>query len=130
MFRLLITGSRSWNDIDAIKREFDVVAQHEGANVTLVSGTAGGADSMCEYVASLLGWVIERHPADWNTHGKKAGFVRNREMVELGADFCLAFIKDDSAGASMTARIAKEAKIPTKQVKVSSWVTDYVKEGE
>lgn len=129
MFRLLITGSRSWSDVDAIKREFDVVAQHEGTNVTLVSGTAGGADSMCEYVAKLLGWTIERHPADWNTHGKKAGFVRNREMVELGADFCLAFIKDDSVGASMTARIAKEAKIPTKQVKVSSWVADYVKEG-
>ena len=130
MFRLLITGSRSWSDVDAIKREFDVVAQHEGTDVTLVSGTAGGADSMCEYVAKLLGWTVERHPADWSRDGRKAGFVRNRKMVELGADFCLAFIKDDSAGASMTARIAREAKIPTKVVKVASWVTEYVKEGE
>jgi hypothetical protein len=129
MFRLLITGSRTWTDADAIAREFEVVREHEGSNVVLVSGAAGGADSMCEYAAKLLGWTVERHPADWSK-GKSAGFIRNREMVELGADFCLAFIKDESAGASMTARIAKEAKIPTKAVKVTSWVTNYVKEGE
>jgi hypothetical protein len=129
MFRLLITGSRAWSDAQVIEREFAVVAEHEGANVVLVSGGARGADSICEEVARKYGWEIEQYLPDWSI-GKKAGFVRNRTMVDSGADFCLAFIKDDSAGASMTARIAREAKIPTKKVSVSSWVTDYVKEGE
>ena len=129
MFRLLITGSRTWSDSSAIEREFAVVAKHEGSNVVLVSGGAKGADTLCEQVAERYGWVVERHLPDWSV-GKRAGFDRNKLMVDLGADYCLAFIKDDSAGASQCSRIAKEAKIPTKAIKVQSWLTDYLKGGE
>ena len=132
MFRLLITGSRDWSDVAVIEREFEVVAEHEGANVVLVSGGAKGADTLCEQVAEKYGWVVERHLPDWSV-GKRAGFDRNRVMVEAGAHFCLAFILDDSAGASQCSRIAKEAKIPTKRIKATSpnlWVVDYLKGGE
>ena len=132
MFRLLITGSRTWSDVAVIEREFGVVAEHEGSNVVLVSGGAKGADTLCEQVAEKLGWTIERHLPDWSV-GKRAGFDRNKVMVDSGADFCLAFILDESAGASQCSRIAKEAKIPTKPIKVTSpknWVVEYLKGGE
>jgi len=129
MFRLLITGSRTWSDVAVIEREFAIVAEHEGSAVVLVSGGAKGADILCEQVAERYGWVIERHLPDWSV-GKRAGFDRNKEMVKLGADYCIGFIKDESAGASHAVRIAKEAKIPTKAIKVQSWVTEYVKGGE
>lgn len=119
--RLLITGSRSWDREDLILDEltkFADWATRRGQSVSLLSGTAAGADRMCERVGKRLGFNIERFPADWNAHGKRAGFVRNQEMVNTGPDFCLAFIKSGSRGASMTARIAQESGIVTRVVEI------------
>lgn len=106
--RVLITGSRDWHDIQLIH---DALSMLElPLPVTLVSGACPtGADAICEEAAEELGWNIERHPADWKRHGRRAGYVRNAEMVDLGADLCLAFIKNRSRGASMTAELARKA---------------------
>ena len=123
--RLLITGSRSWVDVQLIDYVLAAFSQADG--VTLVSGACpDGADRICEHLAGVLGWTIERHPADWATHGRRAGFLRNRHMVELGADVCLAFIsactsprctqaggRHLSHGATHTAALAHSAGIPT-----------------
>lgn len=134
--RILITGSRDWDDIHgilvAIREAADGFNRDEPKQITLVHGAAAGADSIAARWAMNLGWTVEEHPANWRNCGNncgdnhyryrngypycpRAGFVRNSEMVKLGADICLAFIKDSSKGASMTAELAEKAGIPTRR---------------
>lgn len=113
LFRLLVTGSRSWTDEQAI---FDaiagVVADKGARNVVLVHGHAEqGADAIADRIGSIwIGLTVERHPADWehcaehchpahrrtrrdgSTYCPAAGLRRDRDMVELGAQLVLAFV--------------------------------------
>ncbi|MEV0766438.1 SLOG family protein [Nocardia sp. NPDC050435] len=110
--RILITGSRTWVDRPIIRA---ALAEVWSPQAILVSGACPrGADALCEACWSHWGGRVERHRADWRAHGRAAGFVRNRAMVALGAEVCLAFIRDESRGASHTAALARAAGIPTR----------------
>lgn len=116
--RILVTGSRDWEDSAAIDTAIQGVIGNQWGPHTVVHGDCPtGADRQADHWARYRGLEVETHPADWSI-GKRAGFVRNAEMVALGADVCLAFIKADSKGASMTARLAEEAGIPTRRFEV------------
>jgi hypothetical protein len=57
---------------------------------------------------------VEPHPADWKRFGRKrAGIIRNAQMVQAGADQCLAFIRNYSHGATHCSQLAVKAHIPT-----------------
>jgi hypothetical protein len=111
--RLLITGSRTWNDWDTIR---SALAARYSPDTVLVTGACRqGADAIAEAVWRRFGGQVERHPY-WTQHGRAGGPMRNKHMVGLGADECLAFIRDGSAGASGCAAMAEAAGIPTKRV--------------
>lgn len=92
-FRVLITGDRRWT-CHAVAREVitRLVAKH-GA-VDIVQGAAAGVDHAFVEAAYDAGCGVCSYPADWNAHGKKAGPIRNQEMVDSGADLCLAVHRD------------------------------------
>jgi len=114
---ILVTGSRDWTDRDRLNQAFlDQWLNHDRPNLHLLSGACPtGADRMAEEIIAKQGngHVISTFEADWDKHGKRAGYVRNAEMVALKPDLCLAFIKSNSKGASMTAQLAESAGIPT-----------------
>lgn len=52
----------------------------KGNEIRFVSGDNRGTDAMTEALACEMGIDVYRYIADWDTNGKKAGFVRNEEM--------------------------------------------------
>jgi nucleoside-diphosphate-sugar epimerase len=121
MKRILITGSRDWTDWgaihDAIWRAITVDGEQLHCPV-VVTGGARGADQIAEAIAHELGLEVETHLVAWRPYGiynPHAGKARNHTMVDLGADLCLAFIKNGSPGASHCAAAAEAAGIPTRR---------------
>lgn len=114
--RILVTGSRDFRDINLAKRALvwaaNVAGVENPADVTVVHGNARGADSVLAEVAASFECVIEAHPAKWDELGKRAGIVRNCEMVDLGADVCLAFPLPGSRGTFHCMRETEKAGIP------------------
>lgn len=117
--RLLITGSRTWENRASIQTAMLLAmlpARVRGEEITVVHGACpSGADQIADWLAcNVFHVAVERHPANWKID-KRAGFVRNAEMVKAGVDMCLAFIRDGSRGASMTADLAERAGIETRR---------------
>jgi hypothetical protein len=111
--RVLVTGSRDWDDRDAIDLALYGAYVELGSGTVLVSGACPtGADAIAEELWALRGLPVERHPADWKRWGKAAGSLRNQEMVDLGADVCLAFPLPDSRGTRHCMKAAERAGIP------------------
>ena len=109
--RVLVTGSRTWTDTAVIR---DALAQVWHPAAVLVSGAnPRGADRLAEQCWTAWGGTVERHPANWDQHGRAAGIRRNQHMIGLGADLCLAFIRNNSPGATHCATTTHQAGIPT-----------------
>lgn len=101
VIRLLVSGSRSLTDREYLFRSLDtVVRERIPANepVVLVHGGAQGADRLAAQWARERGHETEPHPADWRRHRKRAGGLRNQEMVDAGADRAVFFPLPGSTG--------------------------------
>ena len=95
--RTAIVGSRSYPRSDVV--EAFVAALPAGTVV--VSGSAPGVDSIAEHAAKARGLEVTVFPADWDRHGRKAGPIRNAEIV-AGADRVVAFWDGRSRGTLNT----------------------------
>ena len=88
MVRIIICGSREFNDYKKLCKVMDQLGIHSIANndyVEIISGHAGGADMAGEKFATQYGYPLKVFPADWNTYGKAAGPIRNRQMAKYAA---------------------------------------------
>lgn len=117
--RLLITDSRQWTDRTELERVLWAQWLNCDSPMTIVHGDCPrGADRMArEWCEQWPAISEERHPADWDTYGKSAGYRRNSEMVSLGADLCIAFVvPGKSKGTQHTIDLARKAGIPVEEV--------------
>lgn len=113
-YRVLVTGSRTWTDTHLIAGVLaDLDHTHPGRLTVIHGACPHGADAIADAWCHRHTIAVETHPADWTTHGRSAGMVRNAAMVATAPDECVAFIRDHSAGATHCAGLAQAAGIPT-----------------
>ena len=92
--RVIIAGSRDFNDYDLLKKSaIDIINKKTMLPdlSRIVSGGARGADTLGERFANEMGLEITRFIPDWDGLGKRAGYVRNAEMAKFA-------VQDDNDG--------------------------------
>ena len=101
--KVIIAGGRDFNDYEKLKS----VLNHLKQPFEIVSGMAKGADSLAVRYANENGLTLHKFPADWDTHGKGAGFKRNAEMADF-SDALIAFWDGKSRGTNHMIRTAEQ----------------------
>lgn len=110
--RLLVCGGRDYADR---KRLFSVLDALQPYPTVVIHGAARGADSLAGEWARVRDIAERPFPADWKTHGKGAGFIRNRQMlIEGQPTFVVAF--PGGRGTGNMIKLAKAAGVPVMEV--------------
>ena len=78
---------------------------------SIISGGARGVDTLAERYAKEIGVPVKIYWPDWTKHGKAAGPIRNRQIIE-NADCVIAFWDEKSPGTRCSIKIAEELKKP------------------
>lgn len=117
MVRVLICGSRSWEDEWIIHRLLDGIADYHQPDFEVIEGGAKGADShAASWVAGHGSEYPPQHscfPADWKRHGRAAGPIRNQRMLDEGRPTVVMAFTNGSRGTQDMIDRAKRAGIPT-----------------
>jgi hypothetical protein len=107
--RVLVCGGRDYTNSKAVFETLNTL-NLDGKQDCLISGGAKGADRLAEKYAEDWNIPILVFEADWETYGKRAGYFRNKQMLDEGKpDLVIAF--PGGKGTAMMVRIAKAAGI-------------------
>jgi hypothetical protein len=91
--KILACGDRNYHNYKYVRSKLDEIAQtyFYDEKIVLIEGGAKGADTLAKLTAEYLGWAIIEIPANWDEHGKAAGPIRNKKMLDLEPDIIVAF---------------------------------------
>lgn len=132
--KVLVCGSRRFSN-DALARKWieAYMRQLVPKGSTVIHGGASGADTMAAEASLELGlvrrlqvggpvpedgWIAVAFLPDWKKYGKRAGFVRNDEMLDQKPDLVIAFWNGKSKGTKYTIDKAQGRGIETKVIEI------------
>lgn len=106
--KLIVAGGRDFNDYNVLTTELnDLLSNLEESSIEIVCGMARGADSLGERYAKENHIPIKYFPANWNAHGKSAGYIRNEEMARYSTHL-IAFWDGKSKGTKHMIDLARK----------------------
>ena len=105
MMKVLVCGDRNWAREAPIRERLSTLPK----DAIIIEGGARGADTLARHAAEYLGLKVVEFPADWDRHGRAAGPIRNRQMLDEKPDLVIAFHPDldSSRGTADTVREAR-----------------------
>lgn len=111
--RVLVCGGRNFTD----RRMFDTAMVnlyrrgHVGLIEVVIHGAASGADTLASKWCKRMRVPEIACPADWETYGKSAGYVRNKHMlIHEKPTLIVAF--PGSRGTANMIEISRKAGVP------------------
>lgn len=107
--RVIVAGGRDFTDYRLLCNTLNNLLSDKLKQVTIISGTAKGADSLGERFAKFNNVKLKQFPADWSI-GKRAGYIRNEQMAKYAAQgkgVLIAFWDNKSKGTKNMIDIAK-----------------------
>ena len=108
--KVLVTGDRHWKDKKMIK---DVLSYLYGIDL-IIAGDARGADRLTHEIAKEIGIPSKEYEARWEKHGKAAGPIRNKAMLDSKPNIVIAFHDNikESKGTKNMMEQARKAGVP------------------
>lgn len=106
--RVLVCGGRDYSDRETAFARLDALHERDGVTI-LIEGGAKGADRIGRE------WALSRKvhfatvPAHWDSFGRAAGHARNRAMLDLLPEYCVAF--PGGTGTAGMVKLCKERRV-------------------
>ncbi len=108
--KIIIAGGRDFDNYPLLVGKVDEIItrwRRYNNKIEIVSGKAKGADSLGERYAQQRGFKLKQFPANWEKHGKSAGYKRNKQMAGY-ADICICFWDGESKGTAHMIDLTEE----------------------
>lgn len=111
--RIAVIGSRGFNNYDLVCDELNPLLNDIEL---IVSGGAKGADTLGERWANENNIRTLIFKPDWNKWGKRAGFIRNTDII-ANSDYVIAFWDGVSPGTLSSIKLSERSGTKIKIVK-------------
>lgn len=114
--RIFVCGGKHFSDYALLGKTIkDIIVENGCENIEIVSGHCVGAGRLGELYAEKHNAQVKIFPAAWEKYGKRAGSMRNKQMVDYISSFknkiVVAFISANTKGTRNTISLAKKANI-------------------
>ena len=92
--RVLVCGSRHFQNYELLKETLNAYSI-----TSIIHGCARGGDTLAGQYGREMGIPISEFPAQWDTFGRRAGSIRNAQMLREGRpEMVVAFRGPNSRG--------------------------------
>lgn len=124
--KLIIAGGRDFNDYELLEEKVDLflykvldgytLSNINTHNISIICGMQKGADTLGKQFGEKYNLEVIEKPADWNTHNKSAGPIRNNQMADI-CTHAIIFWDGSSRGSKNMIDICIQRNIPHKVIK-------------